>query len=69
MPQVVIELIRDASIDTTMRFYVGRNAQATADALRQAHKRAKAGTAVSRSPEQITEHSGSSTTTGGVPRS
>ena len=69
MPQVVIELMRDESIDTTTRFYVGRNAQATADVLWEAHKRAKVGNAVSSSPEQITEHSGSSTTTGGVTRS
>jgi hypothetical protein len=32
-PQVLMELMRDESIDTTLRFFVGRNAQATADVL------------------------------------
>ena len=33
MPTVLMELMRHESIDTTLRFYVGRNAQATADVL------------------------------------
>jgi hypothetical protein len=33
MPQVLMELMRHESIDTTMAFYVGRNAERTADAL------------------------------------
>ncbi len=33
MPQVLRELMRHESIDTTMRFYVGRNAETTADAV------------------------------------
>jgi integrase len=33
MPQVLMELMRHESIDTTMQFYVGRNAERTADAL------------------------------------
>jgi len=37
MPQVLMELMRHAEIATTMRFYVGRNAQATAEILWQAH--------------------------------
>src|SRR4029079_8409731 len=37
MPQILMELMRHESIDTTMRFYVGRNAQRTADVLWEAH--------------------------------
>lgn len=37
MPQVLMELMRHESIETTMRYYVGRNAQATAEVLWQAH--------------------------------
>jgi hypothetical protein len=33
MPTVLRELMRHASIATTMTFYVGQNAEATADAL------------------------------------
>lgn len=33
MPQVLKELMRHKSIDTTMKFYVGQNAEKTADAL------------------------------------
>lgn len=32
MPQVLMELMRHESIETTMRYYVGQNAQRTADA-------------------------------------
>jgi integrase len=32
MPQVLMELMRHESIETTMRYYVGRQAEATADA-------------------------------------
>ncbi len=38
MPQVLMELMRHESIETTLKFYVGRNAQATADVLWAAHK-------------------------------
>jgi site-specific recombinase XerD len=38
MPQVLMELMRHESMDTTLRFYVGRNAQATAETLWAAHK-------------------------------
>jgi integrase len=38
MPQVLQELMRHESIDTTMKFYVGRNAERTADVLWQAHE-------------------------------
>jgi integrase len=37
MPQVLMELMRHESIDTTMKFYVGRNAYKTADALWESH--------------------------------
>ena len=43
MPQVLMELMRHASIKATMRYYVGRNAQRTADALWAAHKAAAQG--------------------------
>jgi len=33
MPQVLMELMRHENIETTMRFYVGRNAERTADVL------------------------------------
>lgn len=33
MPQVLMQLMRHASITTTMRYYVGRNAQLTAEVL------------------------------------
>jgi len=40
MPQVLMELMRHESIDTTLRYYVGRNAQSTAAVLWEAHRRA-----------------------------
>jgi integrase len=40
MPQVLMELMRHESIDTTMKYYVGRNAQSTAAILWEAHRRA-----------------------------
>jgi integrase len=40
MPQVLMELMRHESIETTLRFYVGKNAQATADVLWEAHGKA-----------------------------
>jgi integrase len=40
MPQVLMELMRHESIETTLRFYVGRNAQTTAAVLWEAHKKA-----------------------------
>jgi len=33
MPQILMELMRHETIDTTMRYYVGRNAEATAEVL------------------------------------
>ncbi len=44
MPQVLMELMRHESIDTTMAFYVGRNAEKTADLLWQAHEAAASNT-------------------------
>jgi len=40
MPQVLMELMRHESINTTMRYYVGRNAQSTAATLWAADKQA-----------------------------
>lgn len=38
MPQVLKQLMRHKSIDTTMKFYVGQNAEKTADALWLAYR-------------------------------
>jgi len=40
MPQILMELMRHESIDTTLRYYVGRNAQATAAILWEAAEKA-----------------------------
>jgi integrase len=40
MPQVLKELMRHETIETTMKFYVGRNAQTTAAVLWEAHRQA-----------------------------
>ena len=40
MPQVLKELMRHESIETTLKYYVGSNAQATADILWEAHSAA-----------------------------
>jgi integrase len=40
MPQVLMELIRHENIETTLRYYVGRNAKTTAKALWDAHRAA-----------------------------
>ncbi len=37
MPQVLMELMRHESIETTLKYYVGRNAQRTTKILRQAY--------------------------------
>ncbi len=44
MPATLRELMRHESIETTMQFYVGHNAQATADVLWQAHELANGNT-------------------------
>ena len=36
-----MELMRHESIDTTLKYYVGRNAQRTAKVLREAYEQAK----------------------------
>ena len=45
---VLKELMRYSSIDTTMKYYVGQNAEATADELWQCHERAAEST-----PERV----------------
>ncbi|REK13008.1 MAG: hypothetical protein DWQ37_10305 [Planctomycetota bacterium] len=40
MPQILMELMRHESIETTLKYYVGRNAQTTADVLWAAHEAA-----------------------------
>jgi integrase len=44
MPQVLMVLMRHSSIQTTMRFYVGRNANTAADALWAAYAKCQEGT-------------------------
>jgi integrase len=44
MPQVLMALMRHESIETTMRYYVGRNANTTADAVWKAYERSQEGT-------------------------
>jgi integrase len=51
MPQVLMELMRHESIDTTMRYYVGRNAQSTAAVLWAAHRQAKSNNSGNTPPE------------------
>jgi hypothetical protein len=41
MPAVLQQLMRHESIDTTMRYYVGRDADATADVLWAAYETPK----------------------------
>jgi integrase len=48
MPQQLMELMRHESIETTMRYYVGRNAQSTAETLSSAYRDR---TAATQSPE------------------
>jgi hypothetical protein len=40
MPTVLRELMRHESIETTMRFYVGQNAESTSDTRWECHERA-----------------------------
>ncbi len=51
MPVVLQELMRHDSIDTTMRYYVGRNAQSTAKILWQAHMEVAGNTSSNRAAE------------------
>jgi|GEM_PF-487483 integrase len=44
MPQVLMALMRHEKIDTTMRYYVGRNANTTADAVWSAYEKSQEGT-------------------------
>jgi hypothetical protein len=39
MPQVLMELMRHGSIDTTLKYYVGKNAQRTTRILREAYEK------------------------------
>ena len=43
MPPDLMLLMRHESIETTLRFYVGRSAQRTAKTLWEAHKKAQSG--------------------------
>jgi len=44
MPQVLMALMRHESIETTLRYYVGRNANTTADAVWKAYENSERGT-------------------------
>ena len=55
MPQQLMELMRHESIETTLRYYVGRNAKRTAAVLWQAHDTASNNTFTTRGP--IESHS------------
>ncbi|MBC7853998.1 MAG: site-specific integrase [Pirellulaceae bacterium] len=55
MPQVLMELMRHEDISTTMRYYVGRNAQRTADVLWEAHERATGNTLGNNANSEATE--------------
>ena len=50
MPPVLQELMRHESIQTTLRYYVGRNASATASVLWEAHRGSPADLPVSKTP-------------------
>jgi integrase len=39
MPQVLMELMRHEKIETTLKYYVGKNAEATADAVYEAFEK------------------------------
>jgi integrase len=54
MPPVLMQLMRHESIETTMRFYVGRSVQATADVVWEAYERAKDQPRKESSPERDT---------------
>jgi hypothetical protein len=54
MPQQLMELMRHENIETTLRYYVGRNAQATAAILWQIH----AGNTLSNSEPEKAESPG-----------
>ena len=43
MPPDLMQLMRHESIQTTMRYYVGHNAQTTADAAWEAFEKSQAG--------------------------
>jgi integrase len=47
LPKELMEVMRHSSIETTMRYYVGRNAKKTANAMRAAYNRSKVSIQVS----------------------
>ena len=52
MPTDLMALMRHESIETTLRYYVGRNAQNTAKPLWEAHRKAAIGNSLgNRAPE------------------
>jgi integrase len=57
MPVVLQQLMRHESIETTLRYYVGRNAQSTADVLWEAHERAAGNTLGNSAHHETTQES------------
>jgi len=41
MPQVLMELMRHESINTTLKYYVGKNAQRTSKVAREAYEKSR----------------------------
>jgi integrase len=60
MPQVLMELMRHESIETTLRFYVGKNAERTADVLWAAHEQAQTGNTSATTEQQTLQNAGNS---------
>ena len=60
MPQTLMELMRHESIETTLKYYVGRNAETTAAALYEAVQGNKSGNTTKNSAEPATRENAES---------
>jgi integrase len=60
LPKELMEVMRHRSIETTMRYYVGRNAKKTASAMRAAYNRQKVSVQVSAADSEETAAQGES---------
>jgi integrase len=54
LPKELMEVMRHRSIETTMRYYVGRNAKKTGSAMRMAYNRTKVSIQVSAADSELT---------------
>lgn len=52
MPAILQEIMRHESIETTLRFYVGRNAEAAADVLWEAAEKGGSGNSLGNTNEK-----------------